>query len=153
MTDFGEAEFILGIDIVGNGEAETISLSHEQYTKEILEKYGIHDSTPSKVPMAPTHYRDGEVASDQNKVALTPSEHETFRAILGHVNFLCMCTKLDIAFAINVINRRHNASTRQHMKQLKRLLRYMNGTRPMGIIYGCPSQGKADDIKVFSYSD
>jgi hypothetical protein len=56
--------------------------------------------------MAPTHYRDGEVASDQNKMALTPSEHETFRVILGSVNFLYMCTRSYIAFAISVISRR-----------------------------------------------
>jgi hypothetical protein len=61
------------------------------------------DSTPSKVPMAPTHYRDGEVAPDHDKVALMPSEHETFRAILGSVIFICMCTRPDVAFAIGVI--------------------------------------------------
>jgi hypothetical protein len=33
-----------------------------------MEKYGMLDSTLSKVPIAPTHYRDGEVASDQDKV-------------------------------------------------------------------------------------
>jgi hypothetical protein len=109
MTDFGEAKFILGMDIIRNREAGTISLSHEQYTKEILETYGMLDSTPSKVPMAPTHYRDGEVASDQDNMALTPSEHETFRAILGSVNFLCMCTRPNIAFAIIVISRRQTA--------------------------------------------
>jgi hypothetical protein len=74
MTDFGEAKFILGMDIVRNREARTISLSQEQYIKEILEKYGVLDNTPLKVPMAPTHFRDGEVASDHDKVALTPSE-------------------------------------------------------------------------------
>jgi hypothetical protein len=141
------------MDIVRNIEACTICLSHEQYTKEILKKYGMLDSTPSKVPMAPTHYRDGEVASNHDKVALTPSEHETFRAILGYVNFLCICTRSDIAFAINVIIRRQTAPTQVHMKQLKRLLRYLNGTRPMGITYGRPSQDNADDIKVFSDSD
>jgi hypothetical protein len=59
MTNFGEAKFILGMDIVRNKEAWTICLSHEQYSKEILEKYGMLDNTPSTVPMAPTHYRDG----------------------------------------------------------------------------------------------
>jgi hypothetical protein len=108
------------------------------------------DSTPSKVPMAPTHYRDGQVASDQDKVALTPSaEHETFQAILGSVNFLCMCTRPGIPFAISIINRRQTAPTQLHMKQLKRLLRYLNGTRPTGITYGRPSQDNAEDIKVF----
>jgi hypothetical protein len=153
MTDFGEAKFILGMDIVRNRETWTTRLYHEQRTKEILEKYDMLDSTSSKVPMAPTHYRDGKVASNQDKVALTPSEHETFRVILGSVNFLCMCTRSDIAFAISVISRRKTAPTQLHMKQLVRLLRYLNGTRPMGITYGRPSQDNVDDIKVFSNSD
>jgi hypothetical protein len=67
------------------------------------------DNTPSKVPMAPTHYRDGEVASDKDKVGLAPPEHETFRAILGSVNFRCMCYKPDITFAISVISMRQTA--------------------------------------------
>jgi hypothetical protein len=39
------------------------------------------------------------------------------------------------------------------VKQLKRLLRYQNGTKPMGITYGRPSQDNEDDIKVLSDSD
>jgi hypothetical protein len=104
-TDFGEAKFILGMDRVRNKEAGTISLSQEQYTKEILERYGRLGITPSKVPMAPTQYRDGEVACEHDKVALTPIEHDTaLRAILGYVNFMCMCTRPNSAFTISVIN-------------------------------------------------
>jgi hypothetical protein len=47
ITDFGEAKFILGMDIVRNREAGTINLSQELYAKEILEKYGMLDNTPS----------------------------------------------------------------------------------------------------------
>jgi hypothetical protein len=57
-------KFILGIDVVRNTEASTISLSQERYTKKIFEKYDMLDGTPIKVPMASTHCRDGEVASD-----------------------------------------------------------------------------------------
>jgi hypothetical protein len=64
------------------------------------------DNTPSKVPMAATHYMDGEVASDQDKVALTNSECEIFRAILGSVKFLFMYNRLDIAFEIGVMSKR-----------------------------------------------
>jgi hypothetical protein len=111
MTDSGQAKFILGMHIVINREARTMSLSQEQYAKEILEKYGMLDNTPSKVLMAPTDYRDGEVASDEDKMALMPPEHENIRTIVGSVNFMCMCTRTDIAFAINVISRRHAAPT------------------------------------------
>jgi hypothetical protein len=48
-------------------EVGTINLSQEQYTKKILKKYGMLDDTPSKIPAAPTHYRDGEAASDHDK--------------------------------------------------------------------------------------
>jgi hypothetical protein len=58
--------------IVRNKEAEAVSLSHEKYTKETFEKYGMLGITPSEVPMAPTHYLDGKIASDQNKVAMLP---------------------------------------------------------------------------------
>jgi hypothetical protein len=151
MIDFGEAKFILGMDIVKNMEAGTISLSQEQCTTEILEKYGMLDSAPSKIPMAPMHYRDGEVASDQDKMAMSPPECEIFHAdILQSVNFLCMCTTPDIAFAVSVIGIWQAAPTQVHMKQLKRLLRYLNGTKPMGITYGRPYEDNADGIKVFS---
>jgi hypothetical protein len=100
MTDFGEAKFIFGMDIVINIEIWTTSISHEHYTKELLEKYGIMDNTPSKVRMAPTHYRDGEVASDHDKVALTPHNTKPSVPSLGrelHMHVYkterCMCDR------------------------------------------------------------
>jgi beta-phosphoglucomutase-like phosphatase (HAD superfamily) len=120
--------------IVWNMEARAINLACEQYTQDIMETYGMLERAPSKVLMAPTHYRD-EVASDQDKVALSPQEHETFRAILGTVNFLCMCTRPNIAFAVIVLSKRRTTLTQLHMKQLKRLLRCLNETRPMGITH------------------
>jgi hypothetical protein len=84
---------------------------------------------------------------------LTPPEHEIVHAILGVVNFLCMCTIHDIAFAISVISARQTAPTQLPMKQLKCHLRYLNGTRPIGLTYGRPSHDNVDDIKVFSDSN
>jgi hypothetical protein len=115
MTYLGEAKFILGMDFVRNRDAWTISISHGQYTKEIIEKYVMLDNTPSKVPMASTHYGNGEVAPDHDKVALAPLECETFLAILGSVNFLSMCFRPDIAFAISVISKRQTPPTQLHM--------------------------------------
>jgi hypothetical protein len=40
-----------------------------------------------------------------------------------------------------------------HLKHLKRVPRYLNGTLFMGITYGMTSHDNAEDIKVFSYSD
>jgi hypothetical protein len=157
MSDFGEAKFILGMKIVRKGGAGTISLSQEHYTKEILEKYGILDNTPSKVPMAHTHYRDREVAFDHEKGALSPLEHETFRDILGQVDNSCMCTIPDIAFAVSVTKRWQTTSTQMHMKHLKRFLHYLsqldkaNENRLWEGIF--TNNNTNDIIKAFSDSD
>jgi hypothetical protein len=154
MTNFVEVKFFLEMDIVRTTEVGSISLAHKQYNKETPEKYGMLESTPSKVPIAPSHYRDGEVASNHDKVALSPQKPETFRAIPGSMNFLCMYTRPDSAFAVSVTSMRQRAPTQLHTKQLNRLQCYLYyGTRLMGITCGRPSRDNATCIKVFSDSN
>jgi hypothetical protein len=57
MSDFGEAKFILGMAIVGNKEARTISLHHEQHIKEILGKYCKLDKWTARHGRCPWHSR------------------------------------------------------------------------------------------------
>eukprot|EP00873_Tetraselmis_striata_P018768 jgi/Tetstr1/439032/TSEL_027524.t1 len=51
MTDFGEASFVLGMDLTRCWASGTIRLSQEQYTLDLLEKYGMQDCSPAKTPM------------------------------------------------------------------------------------------------------
>jgi hypothetical protein len=53
MTDFGLATSILWMDISGDLPSGTFRLSREQYTTELLEKYGMLDNSPSTLPMSP----------------------------------------------------------------------------------------------------
>eukprot|EP00873_Tetraselmis_striata_P002448 jgi/Tetstr1/422712/TSEL_013509.t1 len=50
MTDFGEAAFVMGMDLTRCWASGTIRLSQEQYTLELLEKYGMHDCSPPRPP-------------------------------------------------------------------------------------------------------
>eukprot|EP00873_Tetraselmis_striata_P027582 jgi/Tetstr1/447846/TSEL_003763.t1 len=109
MTDFGEAAFVLGMDLTRCWASGTIRLSQEQYTLELLEKYGMQDCSPAKTPMGSGHYTDLASASDADKAPLSREDHETYRAILGSVNFLTMCTRPDLAFAISVLSRFQSA--------------------------------------------
>eukprot|EP00873_Tetraselmis_striata_P026749 jgi/Tetstr1/447013/TSEL_034471.t1 len=90
MTDFGEAAFVLGMDLTRCWAASTIRLSQEHYTLELLEKYGMQDCSPARTPMGSGYYKDLASASDADKAPLSREDHETYRAILGSVNFLTM---------------------------------------------------------------
>eukprot|EP00873_Tetraselmis_striata_P037639 jgi/Tetstr1/457903/TSEL_044421.t1 len=152
MTDFGEAAFVLGMDLTRCWASGTIRLSQEQYTLELLEKYGMQDCSPAKTPMGSGHYTDLASASDADKAPLSREDHETYRAILGSVNFLTMCTRPDLAFAISVLSRFQSAPQKIHLMQLKRVLRYLKGTPGMGINYGATEPGGAR-LVVYSDSD
>eukprot|EP00873_Tetraselmis_striata_P002189 jgi/Tetstr1/422453/TSEL_013291.t1 len=141
MTDFGEAAFVLGMDLTRCWVSGTIRLSQEQYTLELLEKYGMQDCSLAKTPMGSGHYKDLASASDADKAPLSREDHETYRAILGSVNFLTMCTRPDLAFAISVLSRFQSAPQKIHLMQLKRILRYFKGTLGMGITYGATEPG------------
>eukprot|EP00873_Tetraselmis_striata_P025534 jgi/Tetstr1/445798/TSEL_033444.t1 len=141
MTDFGEAAFVMGMDLTRCWASGTIRLSQEQYTLELLEKHGMQDCSPAKTPMGSGHYKDLASASDADKAPLSREDHETCRAILGSVNFLTMCTRPDLAFAISVLSRFQSAPQKVHLMQLKRVLRYLKGTPCMGITYGATEPG------------
>eukprot|EP00873_Tetraselmis_striata_P042307 jgi/Tetstr1/462571/TSEL_007557.t1 len=64
----------------------------------------MQDCSPAKTPMGSGHYKDLASASDADKAPLSREDHETYRAILGSVNFLTMCTRPDLAFAISVLS-------------------------------------------------
>eukprot|EP00873_Tetraselmis_striata_P046153 jgi/Tetstr1/466417/TSEL_010945.t1 len=152
MTDFGEAAFVLGMDLTRCWASGAIRLSQEQYTLELLEKYGMQDCSPAKTPMGSGHYKDLASASNADKAPLSREDHETYRAILGSVNFLTMCTRPDLAFAISVLNLFQSAPQKIHLMQLKRVLRYLKGTPGMGITYGATEPGGAR-LVVYSDSD
>jgi hypothetical protein len=78
------------------------------------------DSNPSTLPMSPAYYRDVDTASPSDKSPFSSNDdQETFRAILGSVNFLRKCTRPDLAYAINIISRHKTAPLKTHIKQLK----------------------------------
>eukprot|EP00873_Tetraselmis_striata_P036549 jgi/Tetstr1/456813/TSEL_043487.t1 len=148
----GPPESPPGMDLTRCWASGTIRLSQEQYTLELLEKYGMQDCSPAKTPMGSGHYKDLASASDAEKAPLSREDHETYRAILGSVNFLTMCTRPDLAFAISVLSRFQSAPQKIHLMQLKRVLRYLKGTPGMGITYGATEPGGAR-LVVYSDSD
>eukprot|EP00873_Tetraselmis_striata_P038903 jgi/Tetstr1/459167/TSEL_004613.t1 len=56
---------------------------------------------------------------DADKAPLSREDHETYRAILGSANFLTMCTRPDLAFAISVLSRFQSAPQKIDLMQLK----------------------------------
>jgi hypothetical protein len=57
--------------------------------------------------------------------------------------YLANSTRPDIAFAVNVLARHNAAPTKRHWKGIKQILRYVNGTRDLGLFF---KEGPSSDV-------
>ncbi|GKB41756.1 retrotransposon protein, putative, ty1-copia subclass [Tanacetum coccineum] len=98
MTDFGKAEFILGIKIYRDRSKRLIRLSQSAYIDKILKKYRMDNSKHGYIPM--------QERLDLNKTqgATTPEEVKCMKNIpyasaVDSIMYAVRCTRPDVAFA------------------------------------------------------
>jgi hypothetical protein len=59
----------------------------------------------------------------------------SYLSAIGALMYLANCTRPDIAFAVNLLARHSAAPTKRHWTRVKCILRYLNGTRDLGLFY------------------
>ncbi|THH12034.1 hypothetical protein EW146_g7847 [Bondarzewia mesenterica] len=75
------------------------------------------EATP--LPAGGAYHRLFEPVNDAEQEM---SKNEPFREILGAVNYLAIATRLDISYAVQVLDSFSNAPALRHWKALKHLL-------------------------------
>lgn len=78
--------------------------------------------------------------------ALPPST--PYRALVGTLLYLSTKTRPDIAHAVGMMSRFTNAPTKTHWEAGKQLMKYLAGTKQMGLLYSAAHAGNA-----YGYSD
>lgn len=61
--------------------------------------------------------------------------HELYRSLLGSLMYLMLGTRPDICFAVGYLSRFQECATDEHFKCLKRVLRYVKGTKDLSLVY------------------
>ena len=63
-----------------------------------------------------------------------------YPSAIGALMHLANCTRLDIAFSVNLLARYSSAPTRRHWYDIKHILRYLRRTTGMGLFYSRKSK-------------
>ena len=106
-------------------------------------------SYPTKTPMV---VRSLDVEKDpfrpreEGEEILGP--HVPYLSAIGALMYLANSTLPDIAFAINLLARHSAEPTKRHWVGVKTVLRYLNGTRDLGLFYS-----KNQDLILLGYTD
>ncbi|GJV88957.1 retrovirus-related pol polyprotein from transposon TNT 1-94 [Tanacetum coccineum] len=112
---------------------------HSQYAIELLKKHGLDECVSMSTPMA-TERLDADLQG-------TPTDQTTYRRMIGGLMYLT-ASRPDIAFATFVCARYQARPTVKHLKEVKRIFRYLRQSYNMGLWYP-----KDSGFELIAYSD
>ncbi|GJX95250.1 retrovirus-related pol polyprotein from transposon TNT 1-94 [Tanacetum coccineum] len=137
MSMMGELKFFLGLQV--HQSPRGIFISQSQYAIELLKKHGLDECVSMSTPMA-TERLDADLQG-------TPTDQTNYRRMIGGLMYLT-ASRPDIAFATFVCARYQARPTVKHLKEVKRIFRYLRQSYNMGLWYP-----KDSGFELIAYSD
>jgi len=127
MSDFGEAETVLGIQIKRNWDEGWIELNQARYTQTVLEKFNMRDCKSVSIPLEP-NVKYSREQGPQNEEEREGMKSVPYREAVGSLMYLMVCTRMDIAAAVGTFSRFMQDPGLAHWEGIKRVLKYLKGT-------------------------
>ena len=147
VTDFGEVDTILGIKVTRNWEDGTLQMGQELYAQRILDRFKMGQCEGRSTPLVP-----GSKLS-KTMVPVTETEKQAmantpYREAVGSLMYLMLCTRPDIAAAVQYVSRFSSNPAPQHWEAVKHILRYVQRTKSLKLTFR-----KQGVIQLTGYSD
>nr|GEU59592.1 uncharacterized mitochondrial protein AtMg00810-like [Tanacetum cinerariifolium] len=138
MSIMGELNFFLRLQI--KKIEDGIFFKQSKYIKEMLKKFGLEDSKPTKTPMS----TEIKLTKDDEADSVDSSKYQ------GMIRSLLYLTisRPDIMFSAYLSARFQENPKTTHLEAIKRIFRYIRGTSHLGLWYP-----KGTRIKTIVYAD
>nr|GEY05340.1 uncharacterized mitochondrial protein AtMg00810-like [Tanacetum cinerariifolium] len=140
MSMMGEMTFFLGLQV--NQSPCGTCINQSKYVLQILKKYGMESCDPVGTPM---EIKD-KLDLDHNG---TPVDATKYRSMIGALMYLTS-TRPNIVHATCLCAQYQAKPTEKHLKEVKRIFRYLWGTVNTGLWY---TKDSGFELTGFSYAD
>ena len=134
LSEFYEVKFeeqldkFLGAEFEEIGEGIYMHLG--QYVRELMTRFDVGDKTES-TPESTVQLEEDAAAC----ALLLRADKKEYQAITGSLMFAMTTCRPDIAHAVNMLARKMSAPRACDMEAAKRVLRYLNGTQRLGLLF------------------
>ncbi|CAM8930881.1 unnamed protein product [Rhodiola kirilowii] len=134
MKDLGIAQKILGVKITRNRKNGEICLSQSEYFAKVLDKFAIVNAKSNAIPLG------GHLIFSKEDCPKTEQEKKQmlnvpYDVAVGSIMYGMICRRPDLAFSISVLSRYMSNPGIKHWEAMKYLLRYLLGTKGLGLVY------------------
>lgn len=134
MKDLGIAKKILGIEIHRDRKMGKLWLSQKKYIEKVLQRFGMLKAKPVATPLA-AHFKLPSQLSPNTKDEVEYMSKVPYANAVGCLMYMMVCTRPDLSQAVSVVSRYMANPGREHWNAIKWILRYLAGTRNLGIMY------------------
>src|SRR5579863_4742682 len=103
LTDLGPVSWLLGIQVMHDHSACTISLSQAAYIKSIIARFSLADAKPYSTPIVPS----ASYSKSDSPASVTDAArmHKVpYREAIGSLMYASVATCPDITFAVSTLS-------------------------------------------------
>jgi hypothetical protein len=144
MRDLGALNQFLGMHIDRDRARRVLTIRSTKHIDEMLDRFGMTDAKPAATPLPPKAVL--RVCNDENERL---SVKCPFRAIVGSLLYVSTWTRPDISFAVSQVARFQQSPSNHHWHCAKHILRYLKGTRDLGLSYSAQANDSLLTLRGF----
>lgn len=137
MSMMGELSYFLGLQVKQTDEG--IFINQSKYTRNLLKRFNMQDSSSAKTPMATSTKLDPKIGKSVDVTG--------YRGMIGSLLYLT-ASRPDIMYATCLCARFQADPKEPHLIAVKRIFKYLKGTTELGLWYP-----RESDFNLFGYSD
>ena len=147
ISNLGPISWLLGMKVTSDCGNHTISLSQELYVNTILTKYNFTDIKPVSIPLNP-HIQLSKKQSPTTRNEIAHMRNIPYWQAVGLLIHLATGTCPNIAFATSFVGQFNNNPGWEHWKVVKRIYKYLSGTKMLALTFGMQTKGLVGYVNV-----
>ncbi|GMF22868.1 unnamed protein product [Phytophthora fragariaefolia] len=147
IKNLGRVKYLLGMEI-NYVPGKILCISQTAYIERLLKKFGMADA---KAVRSPQMHNEPTLRIETNP-ELINDPTIPFREMVGSLQYLVHCTRPDLANAVRTLGRYGGAYTSQNFRQAQRVLRYLQATKDIGLVYRYEEIGQ-NGVKFDAFAD
>jgi Reverse transcriptase (RNA-dependent DNA polymerase) len=132
ITDGGELNYILKMEVRRNRLTKKIFLSQSRYIQDTVDKFGLREANTVNTPQVP-----GKALIEAKKLSKTEEKQMgiPYRNLVGSLVHIQRGTRPDISNAVRELSRFLNCYNKEHFQAAIRVLRYLKQTFDYGLVF------------------
>lgn len=135
ITDLGDCRWMLGMEIRRDRAKGIMTISQQAYTERVLKQFDLLECRPRSLPMA----HNGELElTPRDGTPVKPLDakgKQLYQSIVGSILYAACLTRMDLSHTTAKLAQFCAAPAEHHMLAAKHALRYLAGTRTLGLVF------------------